>query len=402
MAPYIGAPTSRVDGRAKVTGEAKYAGEFNAPGLAYGAVVSSAIAKGRIKGIDASEALSVKGVIDVLTHENRPHMAAANQAYHDDVAPEGSPFRPLYNGNILFSLQPVALVLAEEWEIARFAASLMHVAYEQEAPVTDLFSRRGQAFALDGEAFAMSLAKPRGDAAKTFAASEVRHEAEYYIPAEHHNPMELYASTVIWDGDGKLTVYDKTQGVQNVQRYLCSVFGLKADDIRVLSPFVGGAFGSGLRPQYQSALAVLAALALKRPVRLALTRKTQMYGLCYRPATIERLAIGAKADGTLEAMTHEAIAMTSQHEAFARNDTTWSGALYKCANAKYTHKLARLDLPTPCDMRGVGGGNWSLRARMRHGRACRRTQDRSAGIALPGLFGSRSERGFAIYQQGAA
>ena len=353
MAPYIGAPTSRVDGRAKVTGEAKYAGEFNVPGLAYGAVVSSAIAKGRIKGIDASEALSVKGVIDVLTHENRPHMAAANQAYHDDVAPEGSPFRPLYNGNILFSLQPVALVLAEEWEIARFAASLMHVAYEQEAPVTDLFSRRGQAFALDGEAFAMSLAKPRGDAAKTFAASEVRHEAEYYIPAEHHNPMELYASTVIWDGDGKLTVYDKTQGVQNVQRYLCSVFGLKADDIRVLSPFVGGAFGSGLRPQYQSALAVLAALALKRPVRLALTRK-QMYGLCYRPATIERLAIGAKADGTLEAMTHEAIAMTSQHEAFARNDTTWSGALYKCANAKYAHKLARLDLPTPCDMRAPG------------------------------------------------
>ena len=149
MAPYIGTPTSRVDGRAKVTGEAKYAGDFNVPGLAYGAVVSSAIAKGRIKGIDASEALSVKGVIDVLTHENRPHMAAANQAYKDDVAPEGSPLRPLYNGNILFSLQPVALVLAEEWEIARFAASLMHVAYEQEAPVTDLFSRRGQAFALE-------------------------------------------------------------------------------------------------------------------------------------------------------------------------------------------------------------------------------------------------------------
>ena len=91
---------------------------------------------------------------------------------------------------------------------------------------------------------------------ETFAASEARYEAEYYIPAEHHNPMELYASTVIWDGDGKLTFHDKTQGVQNVQRYLCSVFGLKADGIRVLSPFVGGAFGSGLRPQYQSALAV--------------------------------------------------------------------------------------------------------------------------------------------------
>ena len=100
----------------------------------------------------------------------------------------------------------------------------------------------------------------------------MRHEAEYFIPIEHHNPMELFASTVIWDGDGKLTVYDKTQGVQNVQRYLCSVFGSSADDVRVMSPFVGGAFGSGLRPQYQVVLAVLAALALKRSVRLVLTR----------------------------------------------------------------------------------------------------------------------------------
>ena len=100
----------------------------------------------------------------------------------------------------------------------------------------------------------------------------MRHEAEYYVPIEHHNPMELYASTVVWDGDGKLTVYDKTQGVQNVQRYLCSVFDMKPDDVRVMSPFVGGAFGSGLRPQYQVVLAVLAARALKRSVRLVLTR----------------------------------------------------------------------------------------------------------------------------------
>ena len=144
--------------------------------------------------------------------------------------------------------------------------------------------------------------KPRGDAGKAFAAAEVRHEAEYFIPTEHHNPMELFASTVIWDGDGKLTVYDKTQGVQNVQRYLCSVFEKKPDDVRVMSPFVGGAFGSGLRPQYQVVLAVLGALALQRSVRLVLTRQ-QMYGLGHRPATIERLALGAKADGTLDSIT---------------------------------------------------------------------------------------------------
>jgi len=165
--------------------------------------------------------------------------------------------------------------------------------------------------------------------------------------------MELYASTVIWEGGGKLTVYDKTQGVQNVQRYLCSVFAMKSDDLRVVSPFVGGAFGSGLRPQYQAVLAVLAARALRRSVRLVLTRQ-EMYALCYRPATIARLGLGAKRAGTLDAIMHETIAVTSQHEEFARKDTIWAGALYACPNTKFTHKLVHLDLPTPSDMRAPG------------------------------------------------
>jgi xanthine dehydrogenase YagR molybdenum-binding subunit len=348
MAPYIGTPTSRVDGHAKVTGAAKYAGEFNVSGLAYGAVVASTIAKGRIARIDVSEALRVAGVLDVLTHENRPRMAATSAAYKDDVAPEkGSPFRPLYDDRILFSGQPIALVLAEEWEVARFAASLVRVEYKKQAHNTDLFARHDRAFVVE------TPERPRGKADRAYAAAAVRHEAEYYIPIEHHNPIELYASTVMWDGDGRLTVYDKTQGVQNVQHYLCSVFKMKPDDVRVVSPFVGGAFGSGLRPQYQVALAVLAARALERSVRLVLTRQ-QMYGLGYRPATIERLAIGAKADGTLDAIGHEAIAVTSQYEDFCRNDTGWSGQLYKSATAKYLHKLARLDLATPSDMRAPG------------------------------------------------
>ena len=178
----------------------------------------------------------------------------------------------------------------------------------------------------------------------------MRHRGEYYVPIEHHNPMELYASTVIFEGGGKLTVYDKTQGVQNVQRYVCSVLGMEPDDVRVMSPFVGGAFGSGLRPQYQVVLAALAARALKRSVRLVLTRQ-QMYGLGYRPAMIQQIELGANAGGTLDAITHEAITVTSQYEDFHRQETGWSGLLYKCANAKYTHKLARLDLATSCDMR---------------------------------------------------
>ena len=149
MQNYIGTATSRVDGRAKVTGAAKYAGEFNTNGLAYGSVVTSRIAKGRIARIDASEALRVQGVLDVLTHENRPRMAGTDDAYKDDVAPEGSPFRPLYDDMIRFSGQPIALVVAEEAEIAGFAASLVRVEYDAETHVTDLYRQRDAAFALE-------------------------------------------------------------------------------------------------------------------------------------------------------------------------------------------------------------------------------------------------------------
>jgi xanthine dehydrogenase YagR molybdenum-binding subunit len=348
MTIYIGTPTSRVDGHAKVTGAAKYAGEFKADDLVHGAIVEAGISSGRIARIDASDALRVDGVLDVITHENRPRMAKAKSAYKDDVGPgKGTPFRPLYDDKIMFSGQPIALVLAETWETARFAASLVRVEYKKAAFNTDLFARRDSALVVK------KPEKHRGHAEKAYAAAAIRHEAEYFIPSEHHNPMELFASTVMWEGDGRLTVYDKTQGVQNVQRYLCAVFKMKPGDVRVLCPFMGGGFGVGLRPQYQVVLAVLGARALERSVRLVLTRQ-QTYALGYRPATIERLALGATPNGTLDSVIHEAIAITSQYEDFARNDTAWSAQLYKSANAHYVHRLARLDLPTPSDMRAPG------------------------------------------------
>jgi xanthine dehydrogenase YagR molybdenum-binding subunit len=350
MTTYIGTATSRVDGRAKVTGAAKYAGEFNTAGLTYASVVTSKIAKGRIVRIDAREALSVEGVIDVLTHQNRPPMASADSAYRDDTAQEGSPFRPLYDNQIRFSGQPIAMVVAEEPEIARFAASLVHVQYDEEPHITDVYRQRGRAFALKPGENPFAPPRPRGRAEQAFAAAEVRHRAEYCVPIEHHNPMELFASRVIFAPDGKLAVYDKTQGVQNVHRYLCSVLEMAREDVRVMSPFVGGAFGSGLRPQYNVVLAALAARALKRSVRLVLTRQ-QMYVLGYRPAMIQQIELGANAAGALDAITHEAITVTSQYEDFHRQETGWSGLLYKRANAEYTHKLARLDFATPCDMR---------------------------------------------------
>jgi xanthine dehydrogenase YagR molybdenum-binding subunit len=352
MNAYIGTPTSRVDGRAKVTGAAKYAGEFTADELVHGFVVEATIPLGHITRLDPSEALKVTGVLDVLTHEHRPPLADKDEAWKDEVAPEeGSPFRPLYDDSIKFNGQPVALVLAKDWETARFAATLVRVEYQEEqAFATDLEARRSKA------AEVKQPHKPRGDAAGALAGAAIRHEAEYFIPTEHHNPMELYASTVVWEGNDRLTVYDKTQGVQNVHKFLCSVFGKKPDDIRVLSPYVGGAFGSGLRPQYQVVLAMLAALALKRSVRVVLTRQ-QMYGLGHRPATIERVGLGAKPDGALDVVTHEATAITSRYEDFSRNDTGWAEQLYKSSTSHFSHKLVRLDVSTPCDMRAPGAAS---------------------------------------------
>ena len=354
MAPYIGTATSRVDGVAKVTGAAKYAAEFNAPGLAHASLVCSTITKGRITRIDTSAATRVKGVLTVLTHENRPPMADNDQAYKDDVAPDGSPYRPLYDNKIMFNGQPIGLVVAETSEIARYAASLVRVDYEKEAYVTDMRRQLDQTVPAKAPTNPMEAMfappKARGTPDQALAAAAVRHEAEYFVPIEHHNPMELYASTVVYEAGGKLTVYDKTQGVQNVQKYLCGVFGMKPEDVRVMSPYMGGGFGSGLRPQFQVVLAVLAARALQRSVRVVLTRP-QMYVTGYRPAMIQKIALGANTGGTLDVITHDAVTITSKYEDFHRQETGWSGALYKSPNAKYAHRLARLDLPTSCDMR---------------------------------------------------
>jgi xanthine dehydrogenase YagR molybdenum-binding subunit len=348
---YLGKPTSRIDGHAKVTGLAKYAAEYNVPGLAHGFVVSSAIAKGRIKRIHTADALSVDGVLDVFTHEHRPKLASSHEKYTDEVAPSGSPFRPLYDDKILFSGQPVALVVAEEFEIARFAASLIRVEYERKPHITDFDAQRKRG-AISKRDPAQSVA--RGNPAPAFEQAAVRIKAEYRMPVEHHNPMEPFAATAVWEGDDRITVFDKTQGPQNCRNYVAGVFGMPRDKVRVLSPYVGGGFGSGLRPQYELLLAVLAARALKRSVRVTLTRQ-QMFTLGYRAANVHELVLAANSDGNLASFRHEAVSMTSQFEDFQRDLVNWSSLLYRCANADLGQRLVKLDQNTPCDMRAPGG-----------------------------------------------
>ncbi|TXK23530.1 xanthine dehydrogenase family protein molybdopterin-binding subunit, partial [Pontibacter qinzhouensis] len=307
---YNGKPESRVDGKAKVTGEARYAAEFTTTGLLHAYVVSSEIAKGTIQSIDTSQALKVAGVVHVFTHENRPQTAWFDKSYQDEDSPPGSPFRPLYSNEIQFSQQPIALVVAETLEQARYGAMLVKVEYQQEPHTTDLLANQNKAY-VPKEYKSQPPPEKRGDADKAFAGAAVKVEQSYFHTAEHHNPMEMHASVAIWEEDGTLTVYDKTQSVQNSKKYISQIFDLSEKEARVLSPFVGGAFGSGLRPQYQLFLAVMAALHLKRSVKLVLTRQ-QMFSFGHRPATLQKVQLGSSTDGNLQAVRHEAFAETSR------------------------------------------------------------------------------------------
>ncbi|KTT67674.1 aldehyde oxidase [Pseudomonas oryzihabitans] len=350
----------RVDGPLKVTGQALYAGEFSVPDLAFGFVVNATIAKGRLLDLDVSEALAQPGVIEVLSHRNRPKMASYDESYTDMDAADGKPFRPLYNDRILYSGQPIALVVAETFEAARHAASLIRARYSEEDHATDLAKARDQAHEAP-----MELPANRGDAPAAWAAAPVRIEAEYHSAAEFHNPMEMHASTVIYHKDGKLTVHDKTQGVQNSAKFVSSIFGLGEGDVKVISPFVGGAFGSGLRPQYQLVLATMAALQLKRSVRVTLTRQ-QMFTFGYRPETYQQVKLACDSDGKLQAIDHSALGITSRFEDFTEMVLVWSASLYACPNVKLGYQLAALDVYTPLDMRAPGAvlGVYALESAM--------------------------------------
>lgn len=344
----IGQALDRVDGKLKVTGGARYAGEYPETGLLYGSVVSSTIARGRVTHIDITDALRVPGVVMVLDHKNRPKLASYDESYEDADSAEGSPFRPLYNDRVLYSGQPLALVVAETLELARYAGSLVKIEYLVEPHHTDLLAVSEQSHPAPAE-----LPKPRGNFQTEFAGAALRVDAHYSTPVEHHNPMEPHASTVLYQADGSLHIHDKTQGTQNCQDYLHKVFNIDKEKIRVFAAFVGGAFGSGLRPQYQLPLAVMAALELKRSVRVTLTRQ-QMFTFGYRPRTLQHLRLGAAANGRLMAVAHEAIGQTSRFEDFTEHVVEWSGMLYKCDNVELSYKLAPLDVYTPLDMRAPG------------------------------------------------
>jgi xanthine dehydrogenase YagR molybdenum-binding subunit len=352
-----GMSVSRVDGRAKVTGAAKYAAEHYPADLAHGVVVNSSVAKGRISGFDLQEALAVPGVIDIITYQNRPKMRAFDLSYKDMTAPSGSPFRPLYDEKVLYSGQPIALVVADTFEAARYASSLVRAEYIVEPHDTHLLSNLARRY--KPSRLKAGYSPPpaeRGNADAAYDAAPVKISASYYSAVEHHNPLELFATTVIREADGHLTIYDKTQSSQNSRWYVSHVFGLSKAKVTVRNPYVGGAFGSGLRPQYQLPLAVMACLKFKRSVRVVLTRQ-QMFTFGHRPETVQHVKLAANRDGTLQAIVHEAVAETSRIEDYVEVVVNWSGQLYACENVRLGYELVDLDQYTPIDMRAPGAAH---------------------------------------------
>ncbi|MDT0642664.1 xanthine dehydrogenase family protein molybdopterin-binding subunit [Zunongwangia sp. F363] len=360
---YIGKSTRRVDGIKKVTGQAPYIAEFNPADLVHGYIINSTIAKGKITAIHKEKALQVPGVREIFTHENVPVEVKIDSDYTDPLAPPGNPFRPLYDENILYNGQPVAMVVADTFETAAFAAGLVQVEYEEEeAYEVDIRRNLDNATHED----VPEPPEPRGNAADAFNSSEVKIDTEYYQPREYHNPMEPFASVASWnEEEGSFSIYDKIQGVSSSQGYIAGIFNLEKEKVRVISPFIGGAFGSGLRPQYQLFFAAMASKALKLPVKVVMTR-TQMFSFGHRPACLQRMKLSADKSGKLTSIRHQAFAETSRFEKFNETVVDWSGLMYQCENVALDYQLVPVDVYTPLDMRAPGGstGMYALECAM--------------------------------------
>ncbi|SFH82323.1 xanthine dehydrogenase family protein molybdopterin-binding subunit [Halpernia frigidisoli] len=353
----IGNPLSRLEGVQKVTGSAKYSGEYNVPNLLQGYIVNSTITKGKIIEIDEKAARSLKGVIEIFSHKKRPKLAWFDIMYSDMDAPQGVPLKPLYNDEIFYNGQPIALVVAETFEIARYAASLIVVKYEEETFKTDLITNLDLARPPKKGLLQLIMPTPeikRGDFDKSYSNSNSQYQGQFIHQEQHHNPLELFATTTVYEGDGKITVYDKTQGTNNCQVYIGNVFGLHYKDVRVISTYVGGGFGSGLRPQYQVFMSVMASIALKRNVRVTMDR-AQMFTFGYRPKSVQNTKFATDKDGKVVALYHQALCETSQYEDYSENIVNWGNILYPAENTKTDYQLVPLDNSSPLDMRAPGG-----------------------------------------------
>ena len=350
----IGRPLTRIDGRAKVTGQARYAAEFNQPGQAHAVIVNATVGLGRIASIDDKAARRLPGVLQVMSHLNaqrlpyRGHKGAIDPAF-------GERLHVLQDDRVLFHGQPVAVVVAETLDQAERAAMALRIRYAAERPLVDGRDPRAQPIIPDAgkRAGRGSADRTRGDAAAALAAAPVKVDAEYDIARENHTPMEPHATIAAWRGD-QLTLWSKSQFVVNEQAEIAAIFGLAPDKVQVICPFIGGAFGTSLRTWSHVTLAAMASREVGRPVKLVLNRRQMFFATGHRPRTVQRLALGATPDGRLTSLIHEGTGETSRYEQFVEALTSVSSFMYACPNVRTQYRLTALDTSTPTYMRGPG------------------------------------------------
>lgn len=345
----VGTAHTRVEGRAKVTGAARYAGEIPYAELAHGWLVLSTVARGRIRSVEDTSVLGMPGVLTVLHHGNAPRL---DGNYMSAFGPPDPVLQLFQHDRVPFVGWPVALVVAETPEQAREAAEALVVQYEKEPHDAAFFPGRPGMYTPENAETA------KGDLESQLAASAVVVDAEYGTPEEHHSPMEPHAAMARWD-NGRLEVVDSNQGSGFVAGELANLFSLDPDSVRVRSEHVGGGFGSkGTRPH--SVLAVMAATVLHRPVRVVLTRR-QMFSLVgYRSPTAQRVRLGADTDGRLRAFDHQAESLTSTVHEFVESSANFGHAMYGADALHTVNRVVRLDVPTPSWMRAPGEATGSF------------------------------------------
>ena len=348
----IGDPLSRVDGRLKVTGGAKYSGEYKVPGLTYGVLVPATITNGIVSAIDTKAAERSPGVLAVITPFNAPKVPG----YQPD-APKPLKGLKLFNDNkIYFNGQPMALVIADTFERATYAAGLIKATYQPQPFETNFHKNLNNGVVPQGGNYKDYV---RGTA-NAYKNAPVQVEQEYLLPSEMHNPMELHITTAFWDGDDKVTLYTKSQGVMGSQRAVAAAFNLDPKNVQINSRFVGGAFGSSLRTWPHEIAAVQASKLVKRPVKLTLTREQMFTLVGYRPLTIQKIGLGATADGKLIGITHESHSQTAVYEEFTENSVNVSRFLYNSPNVNTLYKVVPLNVGVPAPMRGPGEATGSF------------------------------------------
>ena len=344
-------PINRVDGKAKVTGTAAYAADQKVQNIVYGFLVGSTVAKGRIKSIDTKSAERAPGVLAVITHLNAPKIPGYQTGKDPSKPPTGGqPLRIFYNNEIFYYDQPIALVIADTYERVLHAARLLKAQYVKEAHQTDLETNLSKAKIPTGPRVEDYK---RGEAGG-FKNAAVNIEQQYYHPVEVHNPMELGSIIARWEGQDKVTVYTKTQGVESTRKSIQDAFKLPPENITVQAEHIGGAFGMALRTWPYEIAAIMGAQKVGRPLKLVLHREQMFTNVGYRPETIQKIGMGATADGKLLGIIHEATANTSSYEEFTEATVNITQFMYACPNVTTRYRIVPLNVCTPIWMRGPG------------------------------------------------